>query len=681
MSYAAQYQNWHLETDKDNILWLYFDRKNSTVNVLAADVIHEFADILAGVEKDSSLRGVILASAKSTGFIAGANIEEFGLFKNEEEAFTLVRHVQELFDRWEALKIPTVAMISGFCLGGGTELALSCTYRVADDDRKTRIGLPEVLLGVHPGWGGTIRLPRLIGAPRAMDYILTGRTASAREAAKVGFIDEAVPHRQLKRAARYYILQKPKPHYPGFLQSLTNASIPRKIIAGQIYKNLKKKASRDHYPAFYAVVDNWVKNGVRPGDDNAMIDEAKSIAHYFLHPCSKNLVRAFFLQERLKGLAKGSDFKPKSVHVIGAGTMGGDIAAWCALQGMRVTLQDREPQYIAPAIKRAYNLFKEKLKVPREIQAVMDRLIPDQTGLGISGADVIIEAIYENLEAKQKLFKEIEAKAKPDAILATNTSSIPLDEINQVMQNPERLVGIHFFNPVAKMKLVEVVEGNKTNPQIVKNTLSFVRKIDRLPVPVKSSPGFLVNRVLMPYLMESMVLLEDGVPGPVIDRAATQFGMPMGPIELADTVGLDVCLSVAENFAKHYGLQVPERLRQMVKDKQLGRKTGKGFYVYKNGKAIKSPVKLDHEPADVTDRLILRMLNESVACLREGVVADKDLLDAGMIYGTGFAPFRGGPMHYVANHGSTAIYEKLKQLQQKYGNRFEPDQGWNETKN
>lgn len=668
------YENWKLEIDKDNILWLYFDKKNSSANTLNGPVIMEFAEIIDGIEKDSSLKGVILASAKSSGFIAGADIEQFTKFKDEQDAFELVRKVQKLFNRWEALKIPTVAMIEGFCLGGGTELALACRYRVAEDGPKTRIGLPEVMLGIHPGWGGTIRMPRLIGAPMAMDLILTGRAVSARTAAKMGIVDEAVPKRQLKRAAVYYILNKPKPHQPTLFQKLTNASLIRPLLAKQIYKNLNRKANRDHYPNLYAVVDNWVKYGVY--GEEAYLAEAKSIAHYFLHPTSKNLVRIFFLQERLKGLAKGTDFSPKHVHVIGAGTMGGDIAAWCALMGLRVTLQDREPKYIAPAIKRAYALFKEKLKVPREIQAAIDRLMPDPQGIGVEQADIIIEAIYENLEAKQKLFQDVEARAKPDAILATNTSSIPLDEINAVLKDPSRLVGIHFFNPVAKMKLVEVVAGNKTNPEVLQKAIAFVRRIDRLPLPVKSSPGFLVNRVLMPYLMEAFLLLEEGIPPEVIDRAAVQFGMPMGPVELADTVGLDVALSVAENLSKHFGGKVPERLREMVKKGELGRKSGKGFYVYKNGKPIKSKSKATSQPPDITDRLILRMLNEAQACLREGVVADEDLLDAGMVFGTGFAPFRGGPMNYAKTHGKEAIYHKLELLQQKYGDRFKPDQGW-----
>ncbi len=679
MILQKQYENWKLETDNDQILWLYADRKNSSVNTLNSEVISELADIVENIAKDSSLKGVIIASAKKQGFIAGADIEQFTKFKDEQEAFELVRGAQIVLNNLETLKIPTVAMIDGFCLGGGTELALACRYRVAEEGPKTRIGLPEVKLGIHPGFGGSIRLPRLIGAPMAMDLILSGRTVSGKAAAKMGIVDVAVPRRQLKHAVKYYVLQHPKPHHPTWLQALTDKKFIRPLLAKKFYAELAKKISRDHYPAPYVTVDNWMKYGV--AGEAPMINEAKSIANLFLSETSKNLVRVFFLQDRMKGLAKSSDFKPQHVHVIGAGTMGGDIAAWCAAMGLNVTLQDREIKYIAPAIARAAKLYKEKFRNPRDAQAAMDRLMPDPQGLGIKEADVIIEAIFENLEAKQQLFKSLELQAKPTAILATNTSSIPLDEINVVLEHPEELVGIHFFNPAAKMQLVEVVAGAKTNPEVVNKALSFVRRIDRLPLPVKSSPGFLVNRTLMPYLMEAMRLLQEGVPAEVIDKAAVKFGMPMGPIELADTVGLDVCLSVADNLTKHFGGEVPERLRQMVKAGELGRKSGKGFYVYKNGKAVKAKASSTDMSPDLTDRLILRMVNEAVACLREGVVQDADLLDAGMIFGTGFAPFRGGPMHYAKTRGYQDIVARLQEFTDKYGERFKPDAGWQTLKN
>jgi 3-hydroxyacyl-CoA dehydrogenase/enoyl-CoA hydratase/3-hydroxybutyryl-CoA epimerase len=392
----------------------------------------------------------------------------------------------------------------------------------------------------------------------------------------------------------------------------------------------------------------------------------------------KNLIRVFNLSEKMKGLAKDVSFEPKHIHVIGAGVMGGDIAAWCVLRGMTVTLEDREGKFLSASLARAAVLFKKKLKDRMKIRMAMDRLTPDVAGEGVKKADVIIEAIFENLEAKQHLFQRLERDARADAVLASNTSSIPLDEISSAMKSPERLVGIHFFNPVDKMPLVEVVKSDKTDADVVKKALAFVVKISRQPIVVKSSPGFLVNRVLTPYLMESMTLLEEGVPAHVIDKVAVKFGMPMGPVELADTVGLDICLSVAKNLSKYLHTAIPERLVKMVEEGQLGRKSGRGFYTYKNGKRVKEKVKITPtlDSKTIEQRLISRILNESVACLREHVIDDQDMLDAGMIFGTGFAPFTGGPLNYASSVGIDKIVGELRELEIQYGERFAPDAGW-----
>lgn len=655
---TTQYKNWRLETDNDQILWLYFDKANASVNTVDRPVMEELSDIINTLAEDRVHKGVILASGKKNGFIAGADIAEFTRFKDIDQAVLVLTTGQEILNRLEALKIPVVAMIDGFCLGGGLEIALACHYRVAEESGKTRLGLPEVKLGIHPGWGGTVRLPRLIGAPQALNLILSGHTVSGKAAAKLGFVDVAVPKRQLVHAAKYYALNNPGRHKPTTLQSLTNQKLVRQVLAYYLRKQVAKKANPLHYPSPYDVLDNWEHVGV---DGNAAyLREAKTCGKLFFSDTCQNLVRVFFLQDRLKGLAKESHFVPKHVHVIGAGTMGGDIAAWCAAQGLTVTLQDLEPKFIAPAIKRANKMFKEKFKEPYLVQRAMDHLIPDVEGNGISKADVIIEAVVEDLAIKQATFKMIESKAKPTAILATNTSSIPLDEINTVLQQPERLVGIHYFNPVAKMQLVEIVKGNRTSQEIVDKAISFVRKIDRLPLPVKSSPGFLVNRILMPYLLEAVELVKEGVPMTAIDKAMTNFGMPMGPITLADTVGLDVCLSVAKYLSTYFNIPVPAQLIEKVEQRKLGRKTGEGFYKYdKNGKQIKPEEKAYDKPLeDISNRLVLTMLNESFKCLREGVVADGDLLDAGMVYGTGFAPFRGGPIHYAKTQGINELYQQ-----------------------
>lgn len=661
------YSNWRLETDEDAILWLYFDKQQAAVNTIDSAVMAEFTRIIDSVASDATLRGMIIASGKKTGFIAGANISQFKEFKDINEAVSILTMGQAIFSKLAALKIPTVAMIDGFCLGGGLELALACRYRVVEESAKTRLGLPEVKLGIHPGWGGTVRLPRLIGALQGLNLILSGRTVSGRVAAKMGLADVAVPKRQLAHAAKYYILQKPEIHKPTKLALLANNKVARQVIAHFMRKKLQKMINLQHYPAPYHALDNWELLGVET--DAAYEREAKSCGKLFFSETCQNLVRLFFLQDRLKSLAKTTSFAPQHVHVIGAGTMGGDIAAWCALQGFTVTLQDLEPRFIAPAIKRAYALFTDRLKESNLVQQAMDRLRPDLNGDGIERADIIIEAVIEDLGVKQATFKMIEAKAKPQAILATNTSSIPLDEINTVLAHPDRLVGIHYFNPVAKMQLVEIVKGQHTSQDTVDKAIHFVRKIDRLPLPVKSMPGFLVNRILMPYLLESMALLNEGVPMTAIDKAMTNFGMPMGPITLADTVGLDVCFSVAKYLGQYFQTPVPERLHELVMQRKLGKKTGAGFYQYdKNGKQIKPElVAYDKPLTDISNRLILVMINEAFTCLSEGVVADADLLDAGMVFGTGFAPFRGGPIHYAKSQGISELYQQFVHQQQARG--------------
>ncbi|WP_298626280.1 3-hydroxyacyl-CoA dehydrogenase NAD-binding domain-containing protein [uncultured Legionella sp.] len=666
------YNHWDLQRDKDAILWLGINRKNAAVNSINEEVLDELNSLLHEVSQDKKAIGLVIYSMKDKGFIAGADVNAFSQFESPAQAVDFLQKGQAVFARLQALTIPSVAMINGFCMGGGFELALACTYRIASDEKDTRIGLPEVMLGIHPGWGGTVRLPQLIGGFKALSQvILTGSGIAAAKAKTLGMVDDVVPVRQLKRAAVYFIKNKPPKHKPSFIDGLTNSSWLRKPIAYLLRYNVAKRVRKEHYPAPYAVIDLWEKEG--GFGERAYLKEADSVEQLVSSgETSKNLIRAFHLRERLKSFAKDSTFRAQHVHVIGAGVMGGDIAAWCALRGIHVTLQDKSYAQIAPAIGRAHALYKKKLRKPRLIQAAMDNLTPDPEGHGVARADVIIEAVFENLAVKQQIMKSVELVAKKDAIIATNTSSIPLDEISSVMSDPKRLVGIHFFNPVAKMDLVEIVSSSSTAQKVQQNSCSFVNQIGKLPLPVKSSPGFLVNRVLMPYLMECVQLLDEGYSGETIDEAALEFGMFMGPVELADTVGMDVCLAVAENLTSHFGGTVPQKLRDMVQAGKLGRKTGEGFYRYKNGKPIKkSPAaKIDKT---IADRLILRMVNESAACLREGVVADSDLLDAGMIFATGFAPFRGGPMNYANDFGKDKLETLFKTFESKYGERFKVD--------
>ena len=674
MTDSTAQEHFTLEIDADNIAWLTFDKADTGTNVLSLDVFAQLDRRLQEIATKRP-RGLVILSAKPNGFIAGADITSFTRVTTEQQALDLLNTGQDVFNRLEALPFPTVAMIHGFCLGGGMELALACRYRVTRDDHGTRLGLPEVRLGIHPGWGGSARLVPLIGAIKAMDLILSGRTVDGRSGRRMGFVDLVVPERHLRGAARKLVVEAPPPCRPGFIDRLTNHALVRPLLAGVMRKQVARRASRLHYPAPYAMIDVWRKHA---NNKPAMLRaEAQSLAQLVTGATAKNLVRVFFLQEHLKSLGKDKTYQPRNVHVIGAGTMGGDIAAWCALRGFHVSLQDQAPERIAPAIARAHRLFAKKLKKPEQVRAAMDRLMPDHKAQGVERADIIIEAIFEDAGVKRSLYETIEPRMKASAILATNTSSIPLEELTPALKQPERLVGLHFFNPVSKMMLVEIVNGAATAPEVSSQAMTFTRHIDRLPLPVSSTPGFLINRILMPYLMEAVELVQEGVPPALIDKAATTFGMPMGPVELGDTVGLDICLHVAKILSGHFHESVPQNLSKLVADGHLGKKSGQGFYHWKNGKAIKPK----HgggswNMEEITSRLILRLLNEAVSCLREQVVAEADLLDAGMVFGTGFAPFRGGPLNYIDAAGKDILLGQLRDLHKLRGERFAPDAGW-----
>jgi 3-hydroxyacyl-CoA dehydrogenase/enoyl-CoA hydratase/3-hydroxybutyryl-CoA epimerase len=667
-------EHFRIETDSDNIAWLHFDKADAGTNVLSREVLEQLDLHLQQIAAQCP-HGLVILSDKPNGFIAGADISSFTQLATGEEIMNLLTTGQAVFNRLEAMPFPTVAMIHGFCLGGGLELALACRYRVTRDDPGTRLGLPEVRLGIHPGWGGSARMVPLIGSIKAMDLILSGRSVDGRTGRRMGLVDNVVPERHLRAAARKLLLEAPPPHRASFIERLSNSAPLRPLLARVFRQQVAKRAAQRHYPAPYAMIDVWRKHA---GDQAGMLRaEAESLASLVTGPTAKNLVRVFFLQEQLKTLGKDKTYQPRHVHVIGAGTMGGDIAAWCALRGFNVTLQDQAPERIAPAMARAFKLFKRKLKQPVKVTAAMDRLMPDHRGHGVGKADIVIEAIFEDAEVKRSLYKEIEPRMKAGALLATNTSSIPLEELTPALTKPEQLVGLHFFNPVAKMMLVEIVNGESTAAEVSAHAMTFTRQIDRLPLPVTSTPGFLVNRILMPYLMEAVVLEAEGVPAMLIDKAATDFGMPMGPVELADTVGLDICLHVAEVLADHFNAEIPERLKKLVADGKLGKKSGAGFYAWKRGKAVKPKAGTGNWNLDeITNRLVLRLLNESVSCVREQVVSDPDLLDAGMIFGTGFAPFRGGPMNHLDAVGAEVLLKQLAGLEKLRGERFAADPGW-----
>ena len=674
---ATPYKHWREERDGDNIAWLTLDRADASVNTLSAEVLEELDRLLKDIAA-SPPAALVIRSGKANGFIAGADVREFTRFESEAEALAAVQRGHQLMNTLAALPFPTVAMIKGFCLGGGLELALACRHRVACDDPGTRLGLPEVRLGIHPGFGGTLRLIQLIGAPAALDAMLTGRSLSARAARRLGLVDHAVPERHLLTAARETALHPPRRKPLAWWKRLASAPWVRPWLGRYMARKVAARAPRNHYPAPYAIIDLWVQHYDNPA--RMLQEEAASIARLIVGRTARNLVRVFLLQEDLKGLARDSGFEPRHVHVVGAGVMGGDIASWCTLQGLTVTIQDRSHETLARAVQRAHDLFRKKLKKDRlGIQAAMDRFVPDPHGHGARRADLVIEAIFEDPEVKRELFRGLDPETRPEALIATNTSSIPLEELAPALKDPARLIGLHFFNPVAKMPLVEVVHGRPTARERVQQGAAFARCINRLPLPVTSTPGFLVNRILMPYLVEAVVLYEEGVPAPVIDKAAVEFGMPMGPIELADTVGLDICLHVAEILSRSMAIEVPAPLKQLVDQGRLGKKSGQGFYPFRKGKPVKPQVDRNYSPpADLQDRLMLRLLNEAVACLREKVVDSADHLDAGVIFGTGFAPFRGGPLHYIMTRGPAQLRQTLEKLQARHGDRFAPDPGWRE---
>lgn len=668
-------RSWKTARDADGIAWLTFDKPGTSANVLSAGVLVELDAVLAGLEKDLP-RGVIVISAKKSGFVAGADIKEFTGLANEASGYQLIRPGQQVFERLEALRCPSVAAIHGFALGGGLELALACHYRVGVADERLSLGLPEVLLGIHPGFGGTVRSVRLSGVRAAMQLMLTGKPVRGEKALQIGLLDRLVPEAQLRAAARELVLTPPARRRAPLGERLLSTAPVRPFVRGSLIAQVARRAPRAHYPAPHAIIDLWSRFGAHGAQ--AFDAEAHSIAHLFTTETSRNLVRVFLLQDRLKAGGGKSAADVKHVHVVGAGVMGGDIAAWSALRGFTVTLQDRALELIQPALTRAAALFDRRAREPAKNAAARARLSADVEGAGVAGADIVIEAIYENLEAKQELYARLEARMKPGALLATNTSSIMLEPLAAKLSRPGRLVGLHFFNPVAQMPLIEIVHAASTDPAAVQTAAGFARRIDKLPLACRSAPGFMVNRVLTPYMNEAMLIAQEGTPLEVIDRAATDFGMPVGPIELVDVVGLDVASHVGEIIAAELARPVTAiaRLNELLAARKLGRKSGEGFYVWRDGKPVKAPPGAAPPSADLSDRLLLVLVNECVACLREGVVEDPDLVDAALLFGAGFPPFRGGPLSYARARGMQAVVARLQELATRYGARFQPDAGW-----
>jgi 3-hydroxyacyl-CoA dehydrogenase/enoyl-CoA hydratase/3-hydroxybutyryl-CoA epimerase len=672
---GLRFRHWQASVGADGVLVLCIDRDGSGVNALSRSLLDELDGMLEriAIERPAA---VVIHSGKASGFAVGADLKEFESYDRKGTVREEIEHGQRVFERLARLPMPTVAAIHGTCMGGGTELALACRMRIAARAPETRIALPEVQLGIHPGWGGTARLPRLIGAPKALTMMLTGRASSAERALAEGLVDRlAAPDALLDEAHRLALQPITRPWMQRAQAWVSNCWAARQVLAPVMRRQTAAKASPQHYPAPFALIEVWRRGG---GDISRRLAlEARSVAKLAATPTAHNLIRVFFLRERMRGLAGDTAHGIRHVHVVGAGVMGGDIAAWSALRGFEVTLQDREMKFVEPALARARRLFEKKLKTRDRVAPVEARLTPDVEGAGAASSQLAIEAIYENPEAKRAVYRALEPDIAADALIATNTSSIPLDDLRGAIIESRRFLGLHFFNPVAQMPLVEVVRHDALDPTLEKRAWAWVKAIGKLPLPVLGTPGFLVNRILMPYLLEAVRCHTEGIPDPVIDRVGKRFGMPMWPIELIDTIGLDVALSVGRELGPFLGLELPSGIADKVDGGKRGKKDGAGFYVWKDGRAVKPKVDAGYRaPADLEDRLVLPMLNEAVACLHDGVVADADLLDAGVIFGTGFAPFRGGPIQYIRATGAGTLRERLEALAHAHGARFAPKQGW-----
>ncbi|MEQ8826042.1 MAG: 3-hydroxyacyl-CoA dehydrogenase NAD-binding domain-containing protein [Filomicrobium sp.] len=653
-------KDWRFSVDVENIAWAIFDREGESANSLGQRPLEELATIIEHVEKcakDKSIRGLIFMSGKEKGFIVGADIREFANLATETQVIEAVKPVNAMLDRIEKMSIPVVAAFHGVCVGGGLELILACHYRIATRDDATKIGFPEVKLGIFPGFNGTARSIRQAGAVAGMTAMLKGSMIRATAARGQGFIDQLVDSKgALRWAARKAVMQKRRSKPKRGFASLMARWPARGFLAGKMRDETKKRVRPDHYPAPFALIDLFEEYGGSYEDMKR--EETVAFAPLMVSDTSKNLRRVFFLSEALKAQApKGLGWKPLRAHIIGAGTMGADIAGWCVASGMEVTLQDLSPEQIEKGIGAQSKLFKKKFRKKPANEAAKARLIADPTGEGIARADIVIEAIVEKLEIKQALFKDLETKMKPGAVMASNTSSLKIEDIAEPLKDPGRLIGIHFFNPVAQMPLVEVVRGDQSRQEEVDKGAAFVTAIDKFPLVVKSVPGFLVNRVLAPYMMGAMARVDDGEEKEKIDEAARTFGMPMGPIELADTVGLDVCAHVGQILG--LGNEV-SGAADLVKAGKLGKKTGEGYYTWKDGKPVKSEdARYGNGDLEKLGReLVAPLIEEAQRAVDEGVVETAELADAGVIFGTGFAPFRGGPLHYHESQTSNANEQK-----------------------
>ncbi len=685
------------EKHKDGIGVLTFDLPDEKVNKFSTPAMEAFSAMIDDLEKEDAVRALLLVSGKPNIFIAGADVNEIKQINDEELAYRVLREGQQIFERWSQLPFPTIAVIDGACMGGGTELSLACSYRLVTDNPKTKMALPEVNLGIFPGWGGTQRLPRLIGLPIALDMILTGRSIDGKRAWKYGLADKLIPKEWVNESARSFANEIAGTKTNRYLKRRKGKTVLERSPAGRalIFSKAKKtvlKKTQGHYPAPLKAI-TAIRKGYRKPIAKGLEIEAQYVAPLIRSPIAKNLISIFFWTEAIKkeNGVDNPEITPaeiKQVGLLGAGVMGGGIAQLMANRGIDVRIKDIEYQAVSQALKQASNLLQYRLKRRKisrqEFTQMVHRISGTVEYSGFKNKDLVIEAVVEDLKIKRQVLKEAEDQISTETIIATNTSSLSVDAMAEVLENKERFLGMHFFNPVHRMPLVEVVRGKDTADKAAATVFKLAQTLGKTPIVVRDSPGFLVNRLLVPYMVEAISLLEEGYGIKKVDRTMERFGMPMGPIALFDEVGIDVAHKVANILQKTMGDRMADSaiLDKLLKARRLGKKSGAGFYRYKNGKkaydkAIEPFIESDKDrtnlsESDMQRRMVYPMVNEAARCLEEGVVRQPRDVDVGMIYGTGFAPFRGGLLRYADTVGLNEIAEELNTFTETFGQRFKP---------
>jgi 3-hydroxyacyl-CoA dehydrogenase/enoyl-CoA hydratase/3-hydroxybutyryl-CoA epimerase len=686
-------QNIQREVSDAGVAILTFDRPNSTANIFDQRTLDELNEHLDFLESEKSLKGLVIRSTKTKIFIAGADLNTFTEEFSAERIGIAIERGQKTFDRIAKLSYPSVAAIHGLALGGGFEITLACDYRIASSDAATKVGLPETNLGILPAWGGSTRLPKLIGLPNALEAIMNGRQYPAEQALKLGMIDSIVHREQLTTAAIKNI-QKSGGKKRSYKIHISNQSPLSQVIRSQAEKKALAK-TRGHYPAPLKALEVAFAS-LNVSHEQSLANEKNKFIELANSETAQNLIGLFFLQERAKKLKLPKELEPapaapaKTVNrglVVGAGLMGAGIAQWLSSRGIRVILKDIGPAPLGKGIQSIAKIYGEAVKrhlfSKTEARNAFDRVFPIYEEVPLREIDLVIEAAIEKLDLKQQIFADLELKVSPDIVLASNTSALSIDAIAAALEHPERVVGIHFFNPVHRMQLVEIVRGAKTNAITLEFAIRFVKQIGKLPVLVKDSPGFLVNRVLLPYMVEAVRLFAEGYRVDKIDRVMLDFGMPMGPLRLSDEVGLDVSEHVAKDLANRVKHLAPlnDTLGKMIAKGWLGRKSGKGFYEYGSGGDGQPNSRLgDLQPGepstvnegDLRDRLVLSMVNEAARTIEEKVVDAPEDVDFGMIMGTGWAPFRGGPLRFADHLGIATVVSRLNNLRDRVAPYFEP---------